>query len=196
MRNGDQKVTSEKLTRFRDFFVYDDDLANRMSQLMWLDLYMINENMGVSPPEILESIKDVESGEAGGRGVKLATQFNKDPLRGFWHKHYFSAHSLVHNMILGLGKDGVAKIVREVMDTGEPTVTKAMIEALAHRVTTEPVERRDAQKKLTGEWIIFAKHEGKNYYLCANTHGAGDDFIYNRISEHCIKDFPDVLSWR
>jgi hypothetical protein len=49
--------------------------------------------------------------------------------------------------------------------------------------------------KLTGEWIIFARHDGKNYYLCLNTHEAGDQFVYDRIMEHCVRDFPGLPDW-
>lgn len=40
--------------------------------------------------------------------------------------------------------------------------------------------------------MIFAKNDSKNYYLALNTHGAGDQFIYDRIMEHCPKNFPDL----
>jgi hypothetical protein len=56
-------------------------------------------------------------------------------------------------------------------------ITQEMINELVHRVTNEPLEMRDAAKKLTGEWIVFLKQGGKNYYLCVNTHKAGDQVI-------------------
>ena len=70
-----------------------------------------------------------------------------------------------------------------------------MINELVRRVTNEPLEMRDAAKKLTGEWIVFLKHGGKNYYLCVNTHNAGDQVIYDRIMTHCVRDFPDLPAW-
>jgi hypothetical protein len=81
------------------------------------------------------------------------------------------------------------------MDPAKSTViTQEMIDELTHRVIHEPVETRDAQKKLTGEWIVYLRHEGKNYYLCCNTHEAGDQFIYDRM-ENCVRDFPDLPAW-
>ena len=44
-------------------------------------------------------------------------------------------------------------------------ITQDMIDELSHRVTHEAVESRDKDGKITGEWLIFAKHDGKNYYL-------------------------------
>jgi hypothetical protein len=52
-----------------------------------------------------------------------------------------------------------------------------MITELAHRVTYEPFETGEAAKKLTGEWIIYLRHEAKNDYLCCSAHDAGAEFI-------------------
>jgi hypothetical protein len=71
-----------------------------------------------------------------------------------------------------------------------PVITKEMITELAHRVTHEPVEDRANNKKLTGEWIVFAKEAGQNYYLCLNTHNAGDQQIVDRIKSNCLREFP------
>lgn len=70
-----------------------------------------------------------------------------------------------------------------------------MIEELVHRVTHEPLEAREAAGKLTGEWIIYVKHAGKNHYLCISGHDTPDQVIYDRIGEHAAKDFPDVKQW-
>lgn len=194
--NGyDLSIDSERLATFKSFYVSNPDLSSRMSDLLWFDMYVLDAAFGVSPHDVLRSITNVEAGEPHS-GIKPATAFNRPPLKGLWHKHFFSAHFLVNNMALALGKKGVEDLVKEVMDpTKSSTITKDMIEELAHRVTHVPIEQRDQQGKLTGEWVIFAKHDGKNFYLCLNTHNAGDQFIYDRIVEHCDRDFPDLLNW-
>jgi hypothetical protein len=40
---------------------------------------------------------------------------------------------------------------------------------LVHRLYVDGFEERAAQR-LTGDWIIFAKHDGQNYYLDLATH--------------------------
>jgi hypothetical protein len=88
------------------------------------------------------------------------------------------------------------RLVNEVMDPAKSQViTQEMIDELPHRTVHEPIEQRDAQKRLTGEWIAFARHNGKNFYLCCNTHNAGDQFIYDRIMAHCARDFPQLQNW-
>jgi hypothetical protein len=195
LKNRDVKITSRDLVVFRDMYVATSELASRMSELIWLDIYILDAVFGVSPHDILSAIREIEQGDLPS-GVKPATQFKKMPLKGLWHKHYFSAHFLVNNILLGLGKNGVQKLVNEVMDpANSDVITQEMIDELTHRVIHDPVETREASKKLTGEWIIYLRHEGKNYYLCCNTHDAGDQFIYDRIVENCVRDFPDLPAW-
>jgi hypothetical protein len=196
LRNRDLTLTNRDISKFRDFFIGGSELARRMSELMWFKMYVMDAEMGVSPHDILTSIRELEAGEQSPTGTKLATQFRKPPLNGLWHKHWFSAHFLGANIVLGLGKDGVEKLVNEAMDPAKSKViTQEMINELAHRVTHDPLVARDARKKLTGEWIVFAKHGGKNYYLTVALHGTGDQVIFDEIKQHCLRDFPDLLTW-
>jgi hypothetical protein len=194
MDGHDVSATTEQLASFKAAYVGDSDLASRMSQLLMFDMYVLDREFGVSPHAILDAIKNVEQGEPH-NGVKPATMFRNPPLNGLWHKHYFSAEFLLQNIALSLGKNGLEKLISDVFVASKPTVTKEMIEELAHRFATEPAEQREQAGKLTGEWVIFAKHEGKKYYLAVNTHGAGDQFIFDRIMEHCVKEFPDLPAW-
>jgi hypothetical protein len=166
-----------------------------MSQLFLLDLFVMDYEFGISPHEVLASIKELERGETP-TGVKAATQFRRPPLKGLWHKHFFAARFLVHNLLNALGNNGLHDIVEKAMDPAKsPIVTREMIEEVAHRVTHEPLEARDAAGKLTGEWIVYVKHGGKNYYLCINGHETADQVIYDRIAQHVVKDFPDIAKW-
>jgi hypothetical protein len=189
------QLTNHDLEVFRDMYVADTELVSRMSELLWVDIYTLDAEFGIGPHDILGAIRALEQGEPA-TGIKPATQYRNLPLKGLWHKHYFSANFVVNNIILGLGKNGIEKLVKEVMNPAKsPTITTEMINELAQRVTREPLEKRDAAKKLTGEWIVYLRRGGKNYYLCCNTHNAGDQFIYDRIKDHCVRDFPELLTW-
>jgi hypothetical protein len=196
LKDRDVKITSRDLAVFRDVYMASSDLADRMTELIWLDMYALDAVFGVSPHDILRAIRDLEQGEQQSSGAKPATQFRNMPLKGLWHQHYFSAHFLGQNIRLALGKTGPERFANEVLDpTKSAVATKEMVEKLAHRIVHEPVEARAAAQKLTGQWIIYLQHEGKNYYLCCNSHKAGDPFIYDRIMENCVRDFPDLPEW-
>ena len=194
MKGHDLSITRERLMQFKSFYISEkSDLSARMSELLWIDIYVLDQKFGVGPHEILSSINNLEAGEPYS-GIKPATAFKNPPLKGLWHKHYFSAHFLA--TLLGLGQHGLEKLVEQVMGSNESTiVTLEMIEELAPRTTREPVENRNSLGKLRGEWIIFARHDGKNYYLYLNTHDAGDQFVYDRIMQYCVRNFPGLPDW-
>jgi len=165
-------------------------MKGRISELFWLDVYIYDCEFGVDPRAILDELKILEGLESSTQ-TKAAAMFRREPLKGLWHKHFFSAHFVPQNISNGLAGDKLTDLVEEVMNPEKSSIiTQGMIDELAHRVTHEPLETRAKANKLTGEWIIFAKHDNSNYYLCLSTHEAGDDSIYKRIIEHCIRDFP------
>lgn len=155
---------------------------------------ILDMDFGVLPQEVISSIRNLECGDIDG-AIKAASMFKKPPLRGLWHKHYFSARFVGKNVKLALGKHGFENLVYEVMDLTQPFITKEMIQELAYRMSTEPLQRRAAERKITGEWIIFARHDNLNYYLSLDTHDAGDQSIFDRVMKFCRRDFPDLQEW-
>ena len=193
--SGKLEVTAEQLCQFRDFYIRDSELACRISQLFLLDMYVSDFEFGISPEEVLFSVNELENGETA-TGAKQATMFKHAPLRGLWHKHFFAARFLVQNITLGLGKDGLRKIVEEVCDPKKSDViTKEMTEEVARRISNDPLEARDSAGKLAGEWIVFVKNGGQNYYLCIVSHDTPDKNTFDRIVEFGVKDFPELHGW-
>jgi hypothetical protein len=47
------------------------------------------------------------------------------------------------------------------------------------------------QRKLTGEWVVFANQDGVNYYLTLGTHKKEDEAIWRRCKA-CAAEFPDL----
>ncbi len=191
---GGQVFTAsrEQVMRLKGRYVGQSDLASRMSEMIWFDILLHNEVFGIDPVEILDAVKEVEAGEVTLRS-KRATQFTHEPLKGLWHKHYFAARFMAHNILLGLGKNGLRKIITAELDaTKSPVVTEEMLRAVAERVTRGTLETRHEAGKITGEWIVFARHEGKNYYLCLATHGTGDDVVFEKITNGCAQDFSEL----
>ena len=197
LEDREAEVASRELERFRDRYLEAcglTELARRMSELVWLNIYTLEAAFGVSPQEILSAIYDVEQGEPPSR-IKAATQFENMPLKGLWHKHYFSARFMPKNIALGLGKGRLSKLVKEVIDPGKSLlISNERIIELAWRVA-EIFKTRATANNLTGEWVVYMRREAKNYYLCCGTHDDGDQFIYDRIMEHCVRDFPELPTW-
>ena len=64
---------------------------------------------------------------------------------------------------------------------------------LAHELTFSAFQERIDQDSGTGEWLIFSKHKGRNYYLSIASHSKtheGDKKLYEFIKNYCYSEFP------
>lgn len=187
--------TMDELERFRDVYGGTKPYLHRMSTLVWVDMFTMKSRFGINPFAILQSIDELEGLVSVSR-VKPPTQFKFPPLKGLWHKHFFAARFIAHNISRGLGRSGIERIVHEVLGTStDGVITEESVAELARRVTREPMEKRAAEGRLTGEWIIYVTHEGQNFYLTCKPHSMGDQLIFDEIARHCGRDFPDILKW-
>lgn len=97
-------------------------------------------------------------------------------------------------MLNGIKKDGIPwleNIVKEAMESGEERFfTEDDIRKACDDAVVGNYERRSEAQELTGEWIVYATHEGLNYYLCLGTHASGDETIRRQIDSVCVPEFP------
>jgi hypothetical protein len=183
-------VSQRELQEFADITGLSRVAPHRWSWLFALQLSLHEEMSGVDPSTVIDEIKRLERGESG-PGTKPATRFSRKPLRGLWHKHFFSAHFLGMKLANEMAGGALHRLVRKVLDPAKsPVVTKEMIGQLTFELTEGTLAAREEAGKLTGEWIVFAKHEGANYYLCISLHTSGDDAIYQQIQQVCARQFP------
>lgn len=193
IHDGDSvvEVRRDALAGIEQLYGLDRFVAGRYSSLFLLNLLHLERIDGVDPWQVIDEIKHLE-GLIPSRQTKPASQFTRLPLRGLWHKHFMPAlpSVMAHNILNHFGKNGLKQLVDEVIDPGKsPVVTKDMIEELSQRVVVESMEQRAAADKLTGEWIVFAKENGQNFYLCVCTHRTGDESITSFIKA-CAAEFP------
>lgn len=188
--NETEQLDPEKIRELASFYQLDTIIPNRYTSLLVVNLYLLDKVSGVNPEQVIEEIKSLE-GLAPSQQTKPATEFKGQFLKGLWHKHFLPAlpSAFAHNILNHLGKNGLTHLVEEVFDPAKSSVvTQEMIDELAHRVVEESIEERGAAEKLTGEWIIFAKENGENYYLCISPHTSGDENIANNVKV-CAHEF-------
>ncbi|MGB4188683.1 MAG: hypothetical protein WBJ58_01815 [Syntrophales bacterium] len=165
-------------------------LLSRISELFWLDLYIYELEFGVNPHDVLREIKYLECGNSNTQ-TKPAAPFLHKPLKGLWHKHFFTARCVPRNISDAFKNGGLMNLIREVFAPHKsPTVKEEMIAEFSYRLVDEPLEDRAQKNRLTWEWIVYAKHNQENYYLCISTHSAGDQMILDRIMKYCSAEFP------
>jgi hypothetical protein len=161
--------TLEELARLKLELLHGAPYASRVS----LGLAMRLVQHPNERPAVLREIDALE-------GLRPATttkigQFKYAPLAPFWHKHFFSPRHVLRNIgerwniARGQGNRDLDSVLSEVASKYGDDPTR-WPRALVHRLYVGGFEERAAAQRLTGDWIIFAKHDGQNYYLDLATH--------------------------
>lgn len=191
------RVPVPEIDRFRDACLNEmpaiGTFAGRISRCFWFDLLVLNQRYGVAPYSILQPLLDLESSEPP-NGTKPATQFRHLPLKGLWHKHWFSPRFMAANMLAVTQRKGSMDWIWDVAKEGD-LMTKELLGQIAHRMTIGAYESRYASKQITGEWIIYLRRGDLNFYLCLGTHQTGDDRLDDKVRQLCALDFPQIGQW-
>jgi hypothetical protein len=135
--------------------------------------------------------------------TKPAAEFTAGPLKGLWHKHWFQAGFMIKNLIDENEKSGLGLIHRRlrkhysgVKFDGKP-IDETDVKLLAHAAVFDALDyragnaRRGAKPRLTGEWIVFAKSQGRNIYLTLGSHDESNEAILQRCLPG-VREFPDL----
>ena len=180
-------VTQRELGEFSNRFPETAAFRNRIAEFFWFNLYALEKDQGVNPNDVLREIIALESST---NTFRKPTPFERKPLKGLMHTHWFSARFIPHNIKYGLGPDGIKNAVEAFFPNG--VIDADAIPGFADAITYGAFEQRRAKDGLTGEWIIYAA-EDQNYYLCCCGHTSGK-YIHKDIIRHARRDFP-LLRW-
>lgn len=188
-----QTVSSSQLRAFASSIQIDRIAEGRYSQLFILDLMIYSEMRVINPFQVIDEIKSMEGPDKS--RTKPPSKFRNKPLKGLWHKHYFTARFIAKNIQNHLRGGKLELVIRDsIKETSSPDAIDEFSRRLAHKVVSESFDQRAGNKKLTGEWIIFSKHNDQNYYLSMATHDMKDELTYARIKTVCFSEFPFLKS--
>jgi hypothetical protein len=193
-------VTAAEVRSFAEAIGLRQLIIERCSLLFTFQLYCSARVPTLPFGDPVKTAAEVRALEGFGQSrTKPAEEFDRPPLRGFWRKHYIvgGMSSLALNVKLGLGKKSreLRRIVRKHWNPDTAHLPPEVVsQNIADAVVAKYWERARAQS-LTGEWIVFARHEAQNYYLCLATHDearANRTVLVERI-KGCTSEFPFLL---
>lgn len=194
---SDESVADE-LENFINMTGLDLIAPGRYSFCLVLHLFGGWKSGCQGPEKIIHEIQALEAGVS--TGLKAPIQNRHPPLKGLWHKHYQQdgIPSLARNVQLALKKYGMPYFeqkIRDAKDAGEERlVTIEDVKAIANDVVLGNLIRRRNDEGMTGEWLLFAKHEGENYYLAVTTHNKSfHPQIRQQIDSICCREFPFLI---
>lgn len=103
--------------------------------------------------------------------------------------------ALALNLQKGLRRYGIPwfeQSIREAQESGEERyLTEADIKRITDDVIHGNFVRLADSVALTGEWLIYAEHDGRKYYLGLGTHDvAHHDNLRHQIDALCCHEFP------
>lgn len=180
----DYAVLDEFANRGNLFFGLD---LSRISHLLIYQVHHLHLDRKAHTFQITDEIKSLELGHPASF-TKHAEKFTKPPLVGLWKKHFPQPQFILRNINIhnkaNLFSDEIDPIVKQEIARGKSA------EEISHSLTFEAFERRALSRKITGEWIIYCKHNKQNYYLTLATHTERDEDIYERINLGCQPEFP------
>ncbi len=147
---------------------------------------------------VIDEIKVLEGGQRPSM-TKPPTSFTRGPLKGLWHKHFFDAQFMMKNIMNHWNlhnptPEQCAQRYMEIMkEHGITDLSDENINRIIYHFVNGGYEQRAEKKKMTGEWLIFAKYKIKNYYLIIANHTQcheQENELYQLIFDKCSDQFP------
>ena len=151
--------------RLKRLAAFERPYAERISLALAIRLLTIAQ---LDSHYVLDAIDGLE-GIRPTPPFKTAARFEHAPLYPLWHQHYVAPRHIVRNIgerwgiARGEGNRDLTNMIELVANEQghDPDLWPKM---LAHLFTDGYFERLRA-RRLTGDWIIFAVHDGVSYYL-------------------------------
>lgn len=200
---SDGQDRTAEIQAFKDMIGLDRIAPGRFSLLLLLGLFGGYRSGRQGPEKVMREIEALE-GIGAPSQFKPPTIFRDPPLEGLWHKHYLQdgLPSMAQNLKQGLEQFGIPvmeKMIKETQESGEERVfEEEHLGQIVNDIVTGNWTRLAENQALTGEWIVFAKHEGKNYYLCLGFHNRSSHLqLRQQIDAICTQEFPflsEILS--
>lgn len=193
---------TERLKEFATAIGLDEVTQGRYSILLNYQLFVAAFARTLNPAKVLDSIRSIETPERP-NALKPATKFKGPYLAGLWHKHYLpdGIRPMAINLRKGIIRDGLPWLENQVAQATENGVEKYLTEEDINLIVDDAVranwERLNRRSEITGEWVIYARHKGENYYLCLAKHTDPDEGIRKQIDLICAQEFPflnEILS--
>lgn len=170
---------------------YQLDLR-RMSTILLAQAYSFEANHIFNTFELVQPIRALE-GIGSSDATAPEDKFLHAPLTGLYKKHFTSARFLPTNLLNFIRSKKGNRFFNNVWDkaaqiSGSQCIDEVFTKHLSYHMVVDPVEIKSASHDMTGEWVVFHKHEGLNYYLTFALHTEPNDEIYKRILIACEFD--------
>ncbi|WP_428246280.1 hypothetical protein [Ferrovibrio sp.] len=177
-------LDAEQQRQLKRLVLEDRPYIDRVSLSFCLLLLEIRRSRNEDDIIIMEM--DALEGLAPSSTRRPADMFLHPPLTPLWHKHVFMPRHVVGNLgahwgllnkqHLPIEEQGNSRLDRMIADvfSKHDEVSDDFIRDLTTGFIDKPFWYR-FDKGVTGDWLIFAKHKGENYYLHYTEHSKSSE---------------------
>ncbi len=209
------KLSSELMNLFK---ITDDDVSiclgnnsgfyglheSRISSLLLAQLTNAIKNRKFSSFAVTDLMQAIDGVN---RRHVVENRFKHPPLQGFYKSHFITPAFTMKNLTneWGLNFENSKKfdsLCTKVINKEERNPSQHGWQGrFAHEFVIEGYKNRANKNNLTGEWLIYSKYKGMNFFLCLASHSSttqDDLFIYEMMKHFCTKEFPFLFreeSW-
>jgi hypothetical protein len=164
----------------------------RISSVLLAQAYALQIRRILSVFDLTQPIKVLE-GVIAADTTPSEDRFRHPPLTGLYKKHFTSPRFMTKNLLnYATSKEG-RKNFSKVFDEasridGTGSVDDIFLKYLAHHTVVTPLHQKTASRTMTGEWVVFHKHEELNFYLTFAAHDEANAEIHKRVTLACEFD--------
>jgi len=176
-----------------------DAVIARCSTLFLFNLWETGSRLGWNQPFVAMEVLAEEGLHPGLRGLKKPDWFRGPELRGLWKRHFYDGSFVAENVRVALDSGAMNEELWELLrptrrrlGESESEYALRLSRDVAALALHHGYAERKRRRRLSGEWIIYAKHPAGNHYLCLATHKEGDAGIRERIVQGVVPQFPFV----
>jgi hypothetical protein len=185
-------VTRQDLEKIANHIGFDGLDLSRISTIFILqikqkiqDVILINNIL--NEIRFLEGIKSTSS-------TKPAKKFRHQPLHGLMKKHFYDEKFYVKNLSqhFSFEYDDNKKLDNLISEAFSKNTSGYIDTNFSNYIADgiiNGIKERAIKNELTGEWIVFKQHNGKNYYLTLASHREKNEDIYKRVCDAYKFDF-------
>lgn len=156
-----------------------------------IDLAMLTRR-NLDPAYVVAELRVLEGLPGFTSSTKPSSRFEREPLKGYWHKHHQQTAYMTMNILLETRRDNT--VINIISRYSGQAITRVIINELISAFTFDNYLRRVQEGRITGEWIIYSQSDEQNYCITAASHSEGDDVTAEHI--HRYEAIDKTAAWK
>lgn len=171
--------------------------TGRYSKLFVEEIADFVTEQTVNIHHIYDEVSNLEGLVIRRTSTKSATEYKGETLKGLWHKHYSQGgiREYAKNTLSHWSQKKNMNKLKNIMVTNSSEnkmVDALWINKLIHEYVMGGYRDRSLSRQMTGECIVFAKHQDVNYYLTFASHENDPDSNILARARSCAEEFPEL----